>query len=176
MPVFSSGFKESISTRNPIDNIRCREEAANESIKTISIRGWDPKTWESYIYYLNTGGYSYLPDGYVCDLLDLFRLADMVCDKDLVARLVLWFERSSNSENIIPRVFSEKYQGFYLAPVQRRLREIFLNLWLNDEAVRRRAVEFLNRLDSKVNSDGWNGEKARKLYCRLMINLPYLTD
>ena len=76
--------------------------------------------------------YLYFP----CDLLDLFKLADMVGDKGLVKKLLVWFGRTSDAKNITKRTFSARYQGDGLAPLQQTLRKIFITLWTEDNSVR----------------------------------------
>lgn len=175
-----SGFKESILTINPLKGFlgkRKRVDVEDEfHIRApIYIQGWDSKTWETYIYYLNTGGYSYLSDDRRCDLLDLFKLADMVGDGDLLSRLTAWFERSTDQENIIPRVFSGRYHGFGLERLEDIFEKIFLKFWMDKNVkVRERTLEFLDQLESEENgSNQWTGKKARKLHSVLTAKLPF---
>ena len=143
----------------------------------IPIQGWDRRTWETYIYYLNSGSYTNLSGDKPCDLLDLFKLADMVGDEGLMKRLTVWFERSRDADNITKRVFSDRYQIHCLAPLQQRFKKIFLSLWMENDAVRKRMLEFLDHLEGEENgSHEWTAAKARKLYGELMAQLPFQTN
>ena len=174
--MLGSGFKESSLIRNPLTGL-CNKrkrlidgDAEGHSRPPIPIQGWERITWETYIYYLHSGSYMDKP----CDLLELFKLADMVGDQGLMKRLTVWFERSSNADNITKRVFSDRYQSHCLAPLQQRFRKIFLSLWMENGAVRKTMLEFLDHLEvEEKGSHEWTAAKARKLYGELMAKLPF---
>lgn len=132
----------------------------------ILIPGWDPNTWETYVYYLNTGGHIFFPDEKLCDLLELLKLADMVGDEGLVKRLTTFYDRSSTEHNIAERVFSGEYQGDCLGSLQQRFKEIFLKFWMDSAVVRKSTLEYLEKLCPEESA------KARELFCELMAQLP----
>lgn len=175
--MLESEFKES-KIRNALKGLfdkkkRLREDLDCHISPPISIKAGDPRAWEQYIYYRNSGRYIYLSDDKPCDLLDIFEIADIVGDDDLMKKLLIWYERSSDVHNIVERVFSHRYQSHCFAPLQQMFRKIFLKLWMENDAVRDKTVEFLDQLEAEENGgDEWTAANARKLHCELMTQLP----
>jgi hypothetical protein len=52
---------------------------------------------------------------------------------------------------ILEREYSHRSQCCCLAPLQQILKEIFLNNWMESDAVRDRTLEFLDQLDAEEN-------------------------
>ena len=62
-------------------------------------------------------------------------------------------------------MFSDRYQIHYLVPLQQRFKTIFLSLWMENDAVRKRILEFLDDLEGEEKgSHEWTTAKASKLY------------
>jgi hypothetical protein len=127
-----------------------------------------------YLYHLYTPGFLKRPfSDETSD--DLFGLADYVNDVGLVKQLTDLFERSITVSNIIPRVFSAKYQPHYLAPLQHRFQRAFLDLWANERsdenvALQDRTTEFISQLGSEGTAGGnWSSANAGELLRHLTI-------
>jgi hypothetical protein len=174
--IYSGLFKESVDLSEC--RKRPREEVRAQMIHhRIELYGWEYKTWATYLYHLYTPGFLKCPfsDENSDDFLDLFGLADYVNDIGLVNQLTDLFERSITASNIIPRVFSAKYQPHYLAPLQQRFKRAFLDLWSNERsdenvALQDRTTKFISQLGSEETGGGdWTSANAGELFRHLTI-------